>query len=141
MAAGSVWLELAAAVVAGSASLAAGAACGDELDARHRLQAAGATHTIVFTPGPAGFAVGRHFGLDIVICPRSGGGEPVALRVDAQMPAHRHGMNYRPTVQRLSPWRYRAEGLMFHMAGSWRLTFDLSADGHLSVLAKDLELR
>jgi hypothetical protein len=52
---------------------------------------------------------------------------PVALRVDADMPAHRHGMNYRTTVTALGDGRFRAEGLMFHMAGRWRLLFDLPA--------------
>lgn len=130
-----------AAAVALCAPLHAGAACGDELDARHRQQIVGPNHTIVFTPGVAGIAVDRHFGLDIVVCPHAGAGEPVALRVDALMPAHRHGMNYRPTMQRLAPGRYRAEGLMFHMAGNWRLSFDLSADGRLMHLTKDLEVQ
>ena len=40
------------------------------------------------------------------------------------MPAHRHGMNYRATVSTLSPGVYRAEGLMFHMPGRWRVIFD-----------------
>ncbi len=31
------------------------------------------------------------------------------MRVDADMPAHRHGMNYRATVATLSPGGYRAE--------------------------------
>jgi hypothetical protein len=46
--------------------------------------------------------VGRHFGLDIVVCARAGARAAGGLRVDADMPAHRHGMNYRPTVR--VPW-------------------------------------
>jgi hypothetical protein len=63
---------------------------------------------------------GRHFALDVVVCARAGAALPVALRVDADMPAHRHGMNYRPTVRALGDGRYRADGLMLHMAGRWR---------------------
>ena len=34
-------------------------------------------------------------------------------------------MNYRPSVSRLGPGLYRAEGLMFHMPGRWELVFEL----------------
>jgi hypothetical protein len=88
-------------------------------------------------PAPA---VGRHFGIDMVVCPRAGASLPVSLRVDADMPAHRHGMNYRPTVRTLGEGRYRAEGLLFHMAGKWRLMFDLSADGRLERLSHEIDL-
>ena len=45
--------------------------------------------------------------------------------VDAHMPAHRHGMNYRPSVSATKPNQYRAEGLLFHMAGQWEFVFEL----------------
>ncbi|MBK7080614.1 MAG: hypothetical protein IPH55_07620 [Betaproteobacteria bacterium] len=47
------------------------------------------------------------------------------LAVDATMPEHRHGMNYRPTVVARGTGIYRADGLMFHMPGRWDLLFDL----------------
>jgi hypothetical protein len=47
------------------------------------------------------------------------------VRVDARMPEHRHGMNYRPTITATGEGRYRAEGLMLHMAGKWELVFEL----------------
>jgi hypothetical protein len=50
---------------------------------------------------------------------------PHALAVDATMPEHRHGMNYRPTVVARGTGIYRADGLMFHMPGRWDLLFDL----------------
>ena len=84
--------------------------------------------------------VGRHFSLDIVVCARGGASLPLALRVDADMPAHRHGMNYRPTVRALGDGRYRADGLLLHMAGRWRLLFELTADGRLDRLAHELDL-
>ena len=42
--------------------------------------------------------VSRHFALDVVVCPKPGAAAPRSLAVDATMPAHRHGMNYRPTI-------------------------------------------
>jgi cytochrome c peroxidase len=44
------------------------------------------------------------------------------------MPAHRHGMNYVPTVKRLRPGRWRAAGLMLHMPGEWELVFTLEGE-------------
>jgi hypothetical protein len=49
--------------------------------------------------------------------------------VDAQMPEHRHGMNYRPTVSATGNGRYVAEGLLFHMPSRWQLRFDVERDG------------
>jgi len=70
----------------------------------------------------APIAVGQHFAIEIGACAKAGT-PPQALSVDARMPEHRHGMNYRPEVKRLAPGRWRAEGLMFHMPGRWELAF------------------
>ena len=117
----------------------AAAVCGSELAQKGRRQVASARHQLVFVLQPAP-AVGRHFGLDLAVCPLGDASLPLALRVDADMPAHRHGMNYRPTVRRLGEGRYRVEGLLFHMAGQWRLFFELSADGRLDRLSHELNL-
>jgi hypothetical protein len=116
-----------------------GDACGATLDARLRRSVNSPTHQIAFAAQPAP-AVGRHFSLDIVVCPRDSASLPQALRVDADMPAHRHGMNYRPTVRTLGEGRYRADGLLFHMAGRWRLLFELSADGRLDRISHEVVL-
>ena len=103
--------------------------CGDASDAALR-RVAGARYEIAFRPVPAPIAAGAHFALDLTVCPRPGVAPPRALAVDAQMPEHRHGMNYRAVVTALGGARYRAEGLMFHMPGRWDLIFDVaSAEG------------
>jgi len=66
--------------------------------------------------------VGKHFSVEIAACAKSGP-PPQNLKIDAHMPEHRHGMNYRPTVKPLAPGRWQAEGLMFHMPGKWELVF------------------
>jgi cytochrome c peroxidase len=66
--------------------------------------------------------VGKHFSVDIAACAKSGP-PPKTLKIDAHMPEHRHGMNYRPTVTAIGPGRWRAEGLMFHMPGKWEFVF------------------
>ncbi|HEY6133970.1 MAG TPA: hypothetical protein VIW70_08335 [Rubrivivax sp.] len=108
---------------------AAHAACGDQLSATGRLQAAAGGVQIAFAPRTGPLTVGRHFALDLVACAPPGTATPTALRVDADMPAHRHGMNYRATVQALGAGRFLAEGLMFHMPGRWRFIFDLDPGG------------
>ena len=122
-----------------AAASAAASTCGADLPVRARRQVASPRHQVAFALRPAP-AVGRHFGIDVVVCPRAGSSMPLAMRVDADMPAHRHGMNYRPTVQVLGGGRYRVEGLLFHMAGAWRLMFELSADGRIDRLTHDLTL-
>jgi cytochrome c peroxidase len=73
--------------------------------------------------------VASFFSVDVTTCPKSGQPPTEALKVDAQMPEHRHGMNYAPTVRALGPGRWRAEGLMFHMPGRWELAFAVTAGG------------
>jgi hypothetical protein len=52
------------------------------------------------------------------------------LRVDAEMPEHRHGMNYQPSIRaRDRPNYFLAEGLLFHMPGRWQVTFELKRQG------------
>lgn len=103
----------------------AGAACGDKLPATGRQFADGDTLRIAFTPRVWPVPVGRLFAMDIELCFPTAGDAALPLRVDADMPSHQHGMNYRSTVTMLAPGRYVAEGLMFHMPGRWRFVFDL----------------
>jgi hypothetical protein len=72
-------------------------------------------------------AVSRHFTMEVGACAKSGA-PPQSLKVDAQMPEHRHGMNYRPEVTRVAPGHWRVEGLMFHMPGRWQLAFELDGE-------------
>ena len=99
-------------------------ACGGSLGATtKRIESA--QWLLVYRSTPEPIPVGRHFVLDIELCPRAGAALPVELRVDAQMPEHRHGMNYRPSIVSPRAGLYRAEGLMFHMPGRWELVFEL----------------
>ena len=66
--------------------------------------------------------MGNHFTIELAACSKSGP-PPQTLQIDAHMPEHRHGMNYKPEVKLLAPGRWRAEGLMFHMPGKWEFVF------------------
>jgi hypothetical protein len=85
---------------------------------------------------PAAIEVGRHFTVEAVVC----GAAARVLRVDADMPEHRHGMNYRARVSAAGDGRYVAEGLLLHMPGRWQLLFDVERDGRAERLATDLVL-
>lgn len=89
-----------------------------------------------WSPAGAPIAVGRPFAIEVRLCPA----DAVLARVDAVMPEHRHGMNYRPGVKALGAGRWRAEGLLFHMAGRWELRLDVDRDGRRERLAQSVEL-
>jgi hypothetical protein len=90
---------------------------------------------LLYRTVPATIEIGQHFSVDAVVCAQAA---PSALRVDAQMPAHRHGMNYRARVAPQGDGRYRAEGLLFHMPGKWQLVFDVERPGRTERLTADL---
>jgi hypothetical protein len=104
-------------------------------------RAANARFEIAFAIVPAPIVTGALFALDIVVCPRAGVASPTGLAVDAVMPEHRHGMNYRPTVAARGPGAYRAEGLVFHMPGRWDLLFDVDTGAGAERLAATLRLQ
>lgn len=112
-------------LLAGLALPAAAAGCGDQLPPSSRQLAQGEDYTVAFAPSAWPIPVGRHFSADVVVCALPGAPRPVTLRVDADMPAHRHGMNYRASVRHLGQGRFAAEGLMFHMSGRWRYVFEV----------------
>jgi cytochrome c peroxidase len=66
--------------------------------------------------------VGKHFSVEIAACAKNGP-PPRTLKIDAHMPEHRHGMNYKPTVKPVGPGHWQAEGLLFHMPGKWEFVF------------------
>lgn len=68
--------------------------------------------------------VAQPFGLSLLLC----GDAPGTIEVDAIMPAHQHGMNYRPTVTDQGNGSFRVEGMVFHMPGIWELRVSVQRD-------------
>jgi hypothetical protein len=99
---------------------------------------ASANVVVLYRTVPAPIAVDRPFAVEAVVCPAPVG--PEGFAVDAYMPEHRHGMNYRPRVSRRADGVYLAEGLLFHMPGHWQLRFDVARDGRNERLSADVEL-
>ena len=100
------------------------------------VQMSGAGVQAAWQADPAPITVGRPFALLISLCPA----QTQLLRVDASMPEHRHGMNYRPSLQDLGGGRWRVEGLLWHMSGRWELRLDLSHQNQTQVLRQSVAL-
>lgn len=84
---------------------------------------------------PAEIEAGTPFAIEVSIC---GSGKPTVIQVDAHMPAHRHGMNYKPRLTETGPGRYRAEGFLFHMPGQWEVFVDVRSGERSERLAHRL---
>jgi hypothetical protein len=131
-----------AAGVASAAALAAGAAQGCEIPASFaplgRVESANLV--VAYKPAPAPIALGKHFALETIVCAKAGAA-PKSVRVDAQMPEHRHGMNYKARVVAQGDGRWRAEGLLFHMPGRWQFVFDVETGKGRERLVHDFTLQ
>ncbi len=98
---------------------------------------------LAWRSSPAAIANGQPFTLQVAVCPAGA----QLLRVDASMPEHRHGMNYRPTIKPLpaadagGPVRWQVDGLLWHMAGRWELRWDVQHGGKTEVLRTSVTLR
>jgi hypothetical protein len=86
-------------------------------------------YALAFRTQPEKVEIGRHFAVELALCAHDGAATPDGVRVDAQMPEHRHGMNYKTTVTVSGAGNFRAEGLMFHMPGRWEYIFEVRAGG------------
>lgn len=69
------------------------------------------------------------------------GNEGELVDVDADMPAHGHGINTEPEFEHLGEGRYRVDGMLLHMPGAWELYFDLrGGEGEIRRIMVPLEL-
>lgn len=106
-----------------------------ELPAAHSLESD--RYRLSYRTVPENIVIGQHFTVEFVVCPREGQPAPEGVRIDATMPEHRHGMNYKPSIKSGEGGRYVAEGMLFHMAGRWQLLFEVRAGGKVERLTRD----
>ena len=85
-------------------------------------------YSLSYRTQPARISVGEHFALDFSVCAKDGRLAPNSVAVDAWMPAHKHGMNYKAGVKSYGGGRFYATGLMFHMPGQWQFLFDIDGE-------------
>lgn len=77
---------------------------------------------------PARISIGEPFVVELAACSKRNAALPAQVKLDAHMPEHKHGMNYRPSVVSTGAGRYRSEGWLFHMPGRWEFVFDVGPD-------------
>ena len=84
--------------------------------------------------------VAQHFSMQFLLCR----GESVlaveGFKLDALMPAHGHGMNYKASINWLDDGLVEASGLLFHMPGQWRITVNLTYGGVARQTQIDFEI-
>ncbi|UYN97410.1 MAG: FixH family protein [Enhydrobacter sp.] len=96
-------------------------------------------YMVAFRADPLRVETGVPFALVMNVCSKNG--QPAELvAVDAWMPEHRHGMNYRTTIVPGQDGRYRVEGLLFHMPGRWEVNFDVRSGEETERLSHDILL-
>jgi hypothetical protein len=123
----------------GSAPAEAENACPAEAQGFRRLKTADAE--IAYRWEPAELKVGQFFAAEVVAC-RAPGPDPVGqIAIDATMPSHGHGMNYRPKGERMPTGHHRVTGLMLHMPGTWYVTFDLLQGARRTRLTQEVDLK
>ena len=98
-------------------------------------------YVLAYRTKPAKLAVGQDFVVEMAVCPKGGGAAPETVRVDAFMPEHNHGMNYKAVVRAGEGGRYLAEGMMFHMPGKWDFIFEVRGGGKTDRLTHSVVLQ
>jgi len=80
---------------------------------------------ITLEASPSPIRLNEPFELTVAARALAGDGRGVlSVTVDAQMPAHRHGMNTRPYREALREDRFLFRGMLFHMSGEWEIVIE-----------------
>ena len=87
-----------------------------------------------------GITVGQPFAVDLAVC-AAGSLNIERITIDATMPLHRHGMNYKPSLAELGKGRYRAQSFVFHMPGLWRVVVTAYQQGQPIYLKRDFQVQ
>lgn len=132
-------LRVATTSVALLAAMPAAFACEPPLAGDGVRRVEGSRYVLAWRAEPS-LRLGEFFTVEIAACGRAAA-HPTQLRIDAQMPEHRHGMNYRPSVTRRGDGRFSASGLLLHMPGRWEFSFDLRGEAGAELLRDNVLLR
>jgi len=95
---------------------------------------------VIYRTKPIKPKVSEHFIVELTVCAKIGAAAPQSVAVDARMPEHGHGMNYRADVKAQGGGRFEAKGLMFHMPGRWEFVFEVRGGETLDRVTHDFRL-
>ena len=96
--------------------------------------------TLHYRIDPSPLPIAQHFSMQFLVCR---GGRPLALdsfELDALMPAHGHGMNYKANIEIQHDGLIEATGMLLHMPGPWQISVDLSYDDLARQIKIDYQL-
>ena len=85
--------------------------------------------TLHYRIEPSPLRVAQHFSMQFRTCRGEQSLKPDSFKVDALMPKHGHGMNYKADIDIQRDGMVEATGMLFHMPGQWQIKVDLSYDG------------
>lgn len=87
--------------------------------------------------------VSKAFAVRLTLCAENA--EDVSVTLDAQMPAHGHGMNYYPehaTIATTTASKtLRVDGVVLHMPGTWQWIVDLKSNGSTQTLTHEFKVQ
>jgi hypothetical protein len=101
-------------------------AAGETTSTGHaEILTASGTYRIDYRTEPAPIPLNEPFSLDVIVRGRckASPARLIDLEVDADMPAHGHGMFTAPKVTAADAGRLRVTGMLFHMPGEWTIRF------------------
>jgi len=90
---------------------------------------------------PETVTVGELFAVDLEICRKDGTPFTGTVKAAANMPAHKHGMNYQPEIASRDRDTFHLQGFAFHMQGQWQYAFELRENGGTELLLLDHDLK
>jgi hypothetical protein len=96
--------------------------------------------TLHYRTDPSPLRVAQHFSMQFRACRAEQSLKLDAFKVDALMPKHGHGMNYKANIEMQRDGLYEATGMLFHMSGQWQIRINLSYDGHAQQVKVDYQI-
>ena len=98
-------------------------------------------YRVTYRPSTGAIPLNEPFDIRFSIEPTPSPAEGAGVAVDAEMPAHHHGMTRAPQVTCVGKGSYLATGLLFHMPGHWQLHFDITEAGKTDRAEVGIELQ
>ncbi|MEH6475755.1 MAG: hypothetical protein V7727_08695 [Sneathiella sp.] len=89
------------------------------------LKGTGEVYAVSVTTIPAQVMVGKPFSVRVSVCSKKGQSFLGDIKINAMMPMHKHGMNYKPSIEKISDGKFEMKGFVFHMPGKWQYKIDL----------------
>ncbi|MGI9245008.1 MAG: FixH family protein [Verrucomicrobiales bacterium] len=94
----------------------------------------GGSFKVTITPESGSIDRNQHFVVGVKVDAGDGEAAGIEVSVDADMPAHRHGMNTKPEVSPLDEeGEFRVEGMLFHMGGDWVISVEVTRAGSTEI--------